>query len=137
MWQSYLKNFKSYLVLERSLSEHTVEAYLHDARRFTEYLQLIGLGDAPAADITDARLSSFLAWLSNFGVTAATQARMLSGLKSFFGFLLLEKAIETDPTALLDAPGLHRKLPATLSFPEIEALLAAICLLYTSPSPRD
>lgn len=128
MWQSYLKNFKSYLILERSLSGHTVEAYLHDARRFVEYLELIGLADLPAADVSDSRLSSFLAWLNNFGVTAATQARMLSGLKAFFGFLLLEKAIEADPTALLDAPGLHRKLPATLSFPEIEALLAAIDL---------
>ncbi len=127
VWQSYLKNFKNYLNLERSLSGHTLEAYLHDVAKLHEYFTLRGETVAPTA-VTEAHLFNFLYYLGELGVAPATQARMLSGLKAFFKFLLLEQAITTDPSTLLESPRLGRKLPDTLSFPEIETLLAAIDL---------
>jgi len=127
LWQSYLKNFKNYLTLERSLSGHTLEAYLHDVRKLHEYLLLQGEAPSPTA-VTEAQLFNFLYYLGELGVAPATQARILSGLKAFFKFLRLEEAILTDPTTLLESPKLGRQLPDTLSFPEIETLLAAIDL---------
>jgi integrase/recombinase XerD len=127
LWQSYLKNFKNYLTLERSLSGHTLEAYLHDVQKLHEYLLLRGESVPPTA-VTEAHLFNFLYYLGELGVAPATQARILSGLKAFFKFLLLEDAIATDPATLLESPKLGRKLPDTLSFPEIESLLGAIDL---------
>lgn len=126
-WQSYLKNFKNYLTLERSLSGHTLEAYLHDVRKLHEYLQIQGDAPSPTA-VTEGQLFNFLYYLGELGVAPATQARMLSGLKAFYKFLLIEDAILIDPTTLLESPKLGRKLPDTLSLPEIETLLAAIDL---------
>lgn len=127
MWQSYLKNFKTYLTLERSLSGHSIEAYLHDVRKLAEYLDLSGEAIAPTA-VEDRHLFNFLYYIGELGMSAASQARILSGLKAFYQYLRLEDVIQTDPTALIEAPKLSRKLPDTLSFPEIENLLAAIDL---------
>ncbi len=127
LWQSYLKNFKNYLTLERGASVHTLDAYLRDVQKLAEYLDLQGEAVAPTA-VTDAHLFNFLYYLGELGVAPASQARMLSGLKAFFKFLLLEEVLVTDPTVNLESPRLGRKLPDTLSFPEIETLLAAIDL---------
>ena len=127
VWQSYLKNFKNYLTLERSLSGHSVEAYLHDVQKLAQYLDLQGITISPTA-VTDAQLLNFLYYLGELGVAPATQARIQSGLKAFYKFLLLEDVITTDPSALLESPRLGRKLPDTLSFPEIEHLLDTIDL---------
>lgn len=126
-WQSYLKNFKSYLVLERSLAGNSVEAYLHDVAKFSQFLELRGESITPE-QVTDAHLLQFLYYLGELGVAAASQARMLSGLKAFFRYLLLEDVIQTDPSALIESPKLGRRLPDTLSFPEIEQMLGAIDL---------
>jgi integrase/recombinase XerD len=126
-WQSYLKNFKSYLVLERSLAGNSVDAYLHDVTKFSQFLQL--RSEAPTPDqVTDTHLLEFLYYLGELGVAAASQARILSGLKAFFRYLLLEDVIQTDPSALIESPKLGRRLPDTLSFPEIERLLLGIDL---------
>ena len=125
MWQSYIKHFKNYLRLERSLSSHSVEAYVHDADKLREYAELHGLAPSPT-DITEEHLLGFLRYLTELGLSAHTQARFLSGIKAFFKYLLLENLIQEDPSELVESPRLPRKLPDVLSYPEIERMLEAI-----------
>jgi integrase/recombinase XerD len=125
MWQSYIKHFKNYLRLERSLSGHSVEAYVHDADKLREYAELHGLASSPT-DITEEHLLGFLRYLTELGLAAHTQARFLSGIKAFFKYLLLENIIQEDPSELVESPRLPRKLPDVLSYPEIERMLGAI-----------
>ncbi|HLK98575.1 MAG TPA: site-specific tyrosine recombinase XerD [Hymenobacter sp.] len=135
MWQSYINAFKNYLKLERSLAENSVEAYLHDAEKLHEFVLLTD----PAlslVQVSEKHLVSFLTYLGELGLSANSQARMLSGLKSFFKYLVLENLIQHDPSQLLEPPKLGRKLPDTLSFPEIEAMLAVIDL-STPGGTRD
>lgn len=135
MWQSYINAFKNYLKLERSLAENSVEAYLHDAEKLYQYV-LLTRPELSPMQVTQGELLHFLTYLGELGLSAQSQARILSGLKSFFGYLILENLITHDPTQLLGAPKLGRKLPDTLSFPEIEAMLAAIDL-STPGGTRD
>lgn len=135
MWQSYLTAFKHYLTLERSLADNSVEAYLHDATALHSFIELLHPNVEPGM-VTQQHLTGFLAYLGELGLSAHSQARILSGLKSFFTFLRLENLITHDPTQLLEAPKLSRKLPDTLSFPEVETLLAQINL-STPGGPRD
>ncbi len=135
MWQSYINAFKNYLKLERSLAENSVEAYLHDAEKLYQFILLTDPTLNPM-QVTEKELMNFLKYLGELGLSAHSQARILSGLKSFFKYLLLENLIQHDPTQLLEAPKLGRKLPDTLSFPEIEDILAAIDL-STPGGPRD
>ncbi|MFC5411608.1 site-specific tyrosine recombinase XerD [Larkinella bovis] len=135
MWQSYINAFKNYLKLERSLAENSVEAYLRDVTKLREFLELSGAA-VPPTQVTEDLLFDFLTYLTDLGLAAPSQARFLSGLKAFYKFLLLENAIQTDPTQSIEGPRLSRKLPDTLSFPEIEALLEAIDL-STPGGTRD
>ncbi|MCF0043371.1 site-specific tyrosine recombinase XerD [Dyadobacter fanqingshengii] len=125
MWQSYIKHFKNYLRLERSLSGNSVEAYVRDVEKLEEYLELAKI-ELPPAKINEEHLSAFLKYLSELGLAAHSQARMLSGIKAFFKYLLLENEITEDPTELLESPRLPRKLPDVLSYEEIETMLSAI-----------
>jgi integrase/recombinase XerD len=127
-WQSYLKNFKSYLTLERSLSENSIEAYLRDVSKLWEYLEIAGELDIQPEKVTDKHLFNFFNYIGELGLEATSQARILSGLKSFFKYLLLEDLIKNDPMALIVSPKIGRKLPATLTFPEIEKILDGIDL---------
>ncbi|KIA96480.1 integrase [Pedobacter kyungheensis] len=125
LWQSYIKGFKSYLKLERSLAVHSVDAYLGDIEKLAQYYQ--SLNEAPQlSDIHATDIKSFISWLNELGMQASTQARVISGLKAFFTYLMLEEVITNDPTALIEAPKLSRKLPDTLNIYEINALIAAI-----------
>ncbi|GAB3718804.1 site-specific tyrosine recombinase XerD [Spirosoma lituiforme] len=135
MWQSYINAFKNYLKLERSLAENSVEAYLHDAEKLYEYILLTD-PTRTIMQVTEKELVNFLMYLGELGLSAHSQARMLSGIKSFFKYLILENLIQHDPTQLLEAPKLGRKLPDTLSFPEIETMLAVIDL-STPGGTRD
>ncbi|MGA0558222.1 site-specific tyrosine recombinase, partial [Larkinella sp. VNQ87] len=135
MWQSYINAFKNYLKLERSLAENSVEAYLRDVNTLREFLELSAEPVSPT-QVTEAHLFDYLGYLTDLGLSATSQARFLSGLKAFYKFLLLENEIQTDPTQLIEGPKLSRKLPDTLSFPEIEALLSAIDL-STPGGTRD
>jgi len=135
VWQSYINAFKNYLKLERSLAENSIEAYLHDAEKLHEYILLTDPALSPM-QVSEKQLMNFLKYLGELGLSAHSQARMLSGLKSFFKYLLLENLIQHDPTQLLQAPKLGRKLPDTLSFPEIESILEAIDL-STPGGTRD
>ena len=123
--QSYIKSFKTYLTLERSLSGNSVDAYLTDIDKLFQYFKYI---DKPFVikQINNSDLKSFISWINELGMLPSTQARIISGLKSFFGFLLLENLIDVDPTELLEAPRLSRKLPDTLNIHEIDALMDAI-----------
>ncbi|MFZ1527196.1 MAG: site-specific tyrosine recombinase XerD [Ferruginibacter sp.] len=127
MWEPYKKGYKAWLQLEKSLSDHSVEAYLHDIEKLTGYLQFSGnLKNPDAIDLND--LQSFVKWIHGLGLTPASQARIISGLRSFFKYCSIEQLISTDPTVLLEAPKLQRKLPDTLAFQEIEAMIGALDL---------
>ena len=125
MWQSYLKGFKAYLQLERSMSDNTVEAYLHDVAILRNYIMSTYEGLA-IEDIRLEHLQSLLLTINELELAAGTQARILSGIKSFFRYLLLEEMIKSDPTDLLDAPKLKRSLPHMLSIADIVKLFEAI-----------
>lgn len=126
-WNTYTKQFKSYMKLERSLAPNSVDAYLSDIAKLQEFLT-INERDTPPAKIAQQDLIDFIEFINELGMSPYSQARMVSGLKAFFRFLIYEEVIAKDPSELLEAPKLGRKLPDTLDFPEIEQLLAAIDL---------
>lgn len=126
-WALYSKEFGNYLKLERSLSNNSIEAYVHDVALLQQYVELSALPLSPLS-ITSKHLQGFLQHINELGMSAYSQARILSGLKSFFKYLLFEELIDKDPTALIEGPKIGRKLPDTLSYPEIEKLLEAIDL---------
>ena len=127
MWQSYKKGFKAYLQLEKSLGQPSVEAYLHDVNLLTDWLQLSGNLVNPA-EMDLKRLQEFVQYLAELGLAASSQSRVISGLRSFFGFCLLEGHLQSDPSELLEAPRLKRTLPEVLSIHEIEKMLESIDL---------
>ena len=125
MWKTYLKGFKAWLQLEKSLSDHSVTAYLHDVELLTRYFSLSGISKAPGdVELTD--LQQFVQWLSKIGLSATSQARIISGIRGFFKFCITEQMVTRDPSALLDAPKTPRHLPDTLSVEEIDKLFACI-----------
>lgn len=122
-----LAKYRSYLLLEKSLAKNSVEAYLHDIQNLNEYLRL----QKPVVEIgqvTLGHLESFLAWINEMGISPRTQARMISALRSFFSYLLMEGLIENDSTTLLESPRMGQKLPQVLSVEEIDLLINAIDL---------
>ncbi len=125
MWESYIKGFKAYLQLERSMSDNTVEAYLHDVAMLRDHVQdaYHGVG---VERLELEHIQSLLILINELELSASTQGRVLSGVKSFFRYLLLEEVIKKDPTELLEAPKLKRKLPHVLSLADIDRLFAAI-----------
>ncbi len=127
MWDSYKKGYKAWLRLEKSLSENSVEAYLRDVQHLTEYLQTIGDLKNPH-DILLKDLEDFTKWINKLGMKNASQARMISGLRSFFKYCLIEDIVSIDPAALLEAPKAQRKLPDTLAYEEIEKIISVIDL---------
>lgn len=125
MWDAYKKGYKAFLRLEKSLSDHSVEAYLRDVDKLTSFLASDDTGKAPAnVDLKD--LQRFVKWISELGMTATSQARIISGIRSFYKYLLTEQIINKDPTALLEAPKTKRALPDVLSFEEIEHIISKI-----------
>ncbi len=125
MWEPYKKGFKTYLQLEKSLADNSVEAYLGDIEKLTQFLQEASSLKTPA-DIDLKDLQCFLKWVAELGMTPASQARIISGIKAFYKYCVLETISRTDPTVLLEAPKLKRALPDVLSFDEIENILAQI-----------
>jgi integrase/recombinase XerD len=127
MWEPYKKGFKAYLQLEKSLSDNSVEAYLRDIEKLTQFMLQTDSKKTPS-QIELKDLQQFLKWIAELGMTATSQARIISGLRSFYKFCLLENIVTKDPTVLLDAPKLKRTLPDVLSFEEIENIIAQIDL---------
>lgn len=126
-WTSTIKEYKNYLKVEKSLSANSVVAYLHDINLLSQFLAIHKYQIEPLA-IKKIHIDEFLAYLYDLGLNDRSQARILSGLRSFFGFLRLEFQLEDDPTYLLEGPKLRRKLPDTLSFEEIETIIGALDL---------
>ena len=126
-FENYLRGFTAFLKLEKSLSDNSVEAYLHDVHMIIQYQQFKGVDLSPG-ELDLQYFQDFLSWVNELGMSRHTQARVISGLKSFYKYLSIEEIIKTNPTDLLEAPRLTRKLPDTLSLIEIDMLIAAIDL---------
>jgi integrase/recombinase XerD len=126
-WEMHIKHFGHYLKIERSLSANSIEAYLHDVQLLRQFMEMTAPQITPLT-VTSKHLQAFLQYVNELGMSAYSQARILSGIKAFYKYLLFDELVSTDPTALIEGPKLGRKLPDTLSYPEIETLLEAIDL---------
>ena len=127
MWEPFKKGFKAYLQLEKSLSDHSVVAYLHDIDLLTQHFQLSGKMQAPD-QVELNHLQDFIRHLAELGMSPGSQARIISGIRQFYKYCLLEQICRTDPTTLLEAPKLKRALPDVLSYEEIENMLSQLDL---------
>ncbi len=125
MWGTLSNQFKNYLKLERSLADNSIEAYLSDITKLRQFFEIKQRNVQPT-NVTQQDLVDFLEFITELGMSAYTQARMVSGIKAFFKFLVYEEVIAKDPSTLIEAPKLGRKLPDTLDLPEIELLFEAI-----------
>jgi integrase/recombinase XerD len=127
MWQAYKKGYKAFLQLEKSLSDNSVEAYLHDIEKLTTWIQQTEHLKTPQ-QIELKDLENFIRWISKLGMTPGSQARIISGLRSFFKYCIQEQIITSSPAMLLESPKLKRSLPDVLSFEEISAMINCIDL---------
>ncbi len=126
-WEDSKKGYENYLRLEKSLSQNSVAAYINDINKLIEFLEKNYKKLAPDK-VKLSHLKSFVEWLNERGVSPRTQARTISGIKSFYKYLLIEGKVTSDPTALLESPRIGRKLPDVLTMEEIDKLLDAIDL---------
>lgn len=126
-WQLLVTDYKTYLRLEKSLSANSIQAYTRDLNKLIQFLESKNIQKSPQ-QITLDDLEGFVAWVHETGLSAASQARIVSGIKSFFNFLLLEDLMQESPAELLEAPKTARKLPDTLSIHEINLIIQAIDL---------
>jgi integrase/recombinase XerD len=126
-WENYIKGFKAYLKLEKSLSNNSISAYLQDINKLVQFFEL-NEDIIPPEKVKLSDLQTFIQWINKLGLAATSQARIISGLKAFFKYMLLEDAIKQSPAELLEAPKTGRKLPDTLSVDEINKLIDAIDL---------
>ena len=127
MWEQYIKDFVAWLKIEKAMSVNTIEAYLDDLNKLVAYLQVIGSTATPQ-EVTPTMLSDFLVYEGEKGMQARSQARMLSGIRAFYKYLLMDNLIDANPTRLVDYPKIGRKLPDVLTVQEIDTLLGAIDL---------
>lgn len=127
LWELHIKHFRSYLRIERSLSANSIDAYVRDVELLRRFMSLHYEGISPLK-VTARMIQEFLGYLNELDMSVFSQARILSGVKAFYRYLVNEELIENDPTQLIEGPRLGRKLPDTLSFHEIEQLLNAIDL---------
>lgn len=124
-WRSAIKGFQAYLKLEKGLSENSIEAYSRDIEKLQQYADTENLRPET---IALSNLRQFINWVNELGMLPSSQARVLSGIKSFYKYLLIEDLIKNDPAELLESPKKQRKLPVTLSYQDIEKLLNVIDL---------
>lgn len=124
-WPFSISAFKGYLQLERAMSPHSVDAYLRDIEKFRQFLELEDAAGSPLT-VKAGQVIAFLTRLNEWGLEASSQSRILSGIKAFYKFLLVEDLIQLDPTELLESPRLQRKIPDVLHYEEIAAMLATI-----------
>jgi integrase/recombinase XerD len=127
MWSSEKKGFKAWLQLEKSLSDHSVEAYLRDIEKFTQFLELKNSSPAPQ-DIVLKDLQEFVKWIGELGMMATSQSRIISGIRSFYKYCSIENIVSKDPTLLLETPKQKRSLPDFLTIAEIDQILESIDL---------
>lgn len=126
-WNLYRSGYISFLKLEKSLSENSIKAYIADLDKLESFFEMQGIETDPLA-FTHKELTSFIAWAGELGMSLRTQSRLVSGIRSFYKYLLISEKIATDPTELLEAPKIGRKLPEVLSIEEIDRIISAIDL---------
>ena len=124
-WKSTIEGFKSYLTIERSLSINSVDAYIRDVKKLAKFAKGKKINEC---ELSRNDLSGFIFSISKKGISARSQARIISGIKAFYKYLLLENLISFNPTELLETPKIGLKLPDTLSIEEIDQLISAIDL---------
>ncbi|MCD4730755.1 MAG: site-specific tyrosine recombinase XerD [Bacteroidales bacterium] len=127
IWQNYINGFNIFLRLEKGLSNNSIEAYVHDINKFLQYQAAVNL-DIPPDKVSLHDLQDFIRWINELGLSAKTQTRIISGLKAFYKYLVIEDIIRQNPAELLESPRLGRKLPDTLSLEDINRLINAIDL---------
>lgn len=127
-WERYIKDFVSFLKIEKGLAENSIFAYQNDVSKLYDFAKDRNL---KVSELTYGHLKEFVTDLYDLGLSARSQARIISGIKQFFGFLLLEDILEDDPSELLEMPKIGRKLPEVLSIEEIDQLIAAIDMSKT------
>jgi integrase/recombinase XerD len=127
IWESYRRGFDAFLRLEKSLSQNSVDAYRHDIEKLTAFLEENNIAVQPAG-ITLSHLQDFLKWLNQSSLNARSQMRIISGIRAFYKYLLLENLISDDPTQLLDMPRTGRKLPEFLTVDETTRLIDSVDL---------
>jgi len=124
-WESEISGFRNYLKVEKGLSENSIHAYVTDLNKLVLYLKEQGLTAGPEKVVL-ANLKAMMESISNKGISPRTQARVISGIKSFYKYLLIEEKVDRDPTALLEAPKVGRKLPEILTVEEIDSIINTI-----------
>ncbi len=128
MWEHEIIEFKNFLKLEKSLSENSISAYVNDINKLVSFLKIKNKQTIHYSDVNSILLQDFSKYLFDLGISTYTQARTLSGIKSFFGYLILEDKIKINPTELIESPKVRKKLPDTLNIEEIEKILESINL---------
>lgn len=126
-WPRAIKGFKAYLKLERSLAPNSINAYSNDLEKLYQYADLQITKKTPT-EFSLHDLRGFINWVNELGMIPSTQSRIISGIKAFYKYLLIEELIPADPSELLETPKIHRKLPDTLSIHDIDNMIAAIDL---------
>lgn len=126
-WQQSFRNFETYLRLEKSLSENSVEAYLNDVKKLERFIQESGK-KIPPSSVAYTDLKEFIGWYGEESSNPRTQSRVLSGIRAFYKFLLIEGEIDDNPASLLESPKTGLKLPQVLSVAEIDRIIDAIDL---------
>lgn len=124
-WDPYIKGYRIYLQLEKGLSGNSVDSYLHDIQKLLQFLELTGKPKA-LKKMNKENIREFITWLNEMGLGVKTQSRVISGLRSFFRYLLSENVIPENPMDFIHLPKLESKLPVVLTIPEIEALLGVV-----------
>ncbi len=127
MWEVYKNGYQQWLELERSLSGNSVEAYMHDIEMLTQYFESTN-NLKSIEDVSLKDLQAFIQHIAELEISEKSQARIISGIRSFYKYCLIERIVKTDPALLLDLPRLKRKLPEVLHLNEIEAMIASIDL---------
>jgi integrase/recombinase XerD len=126
-WKDAIRDFEIFLRLEKSLSPNSIEAYLNDISKLRQFFNENNKDTLPA-DVTYVDLKEFLSWFNSSSTNARTQSRVLSGIRAFFRFLLIDGAISENPSTLIESPKIGLKLPEVLSIEEIERIIGAIDL---------
>ncbi len=126
-WDSYINGYASYLKLERSLSSNSVASYIEDAQKLSQFFSSEHSSITPQKVTADI-LRDFITWINKKGLSGRSQARVLSGIKGFFKYLILENVISDNPATLIESPRMGRKLPDTLSIEEIDSIISVIDL---------
>ena len=126
-WKQSIKEFKSYLRIERSLSDNTIDSYLRDIQKLANFSEEKHLTEL---EITKSEVKEFIAEINKEGISARSQSRIISGIKAFYKYLILEDYLKINPTELIETPKIGMKLPDTLSIEEIDSLISTIDLSH-------